>query len=141
MAIVDVNPEAEASANFDIAAPGVYRMRIEGSPNMPAVTIQNSKTTPGNVCLRIRAVFVEPTAVNREDGTPAKLLGSIIDNSLLISPRDKQGKLRSMVEATGLPWLNFDENDLVGREFLAKVEIELYKGDKKNVIKRYLLKG
>ncbi len=141
MALINVDPNAEASASFDIARPGIYRLRIEGSENMPAATRLDSKKTPGNVCLRIRAVFADPTSVYKVNGDPAKLLGSIIDNSLLIEPKERQGKLRSMVEAVGLEWTNFDSDDLNGREFNAKVDVEEYNGEQKNVIRRYLKAG
>lgn len=138
MARITANPQADVDAGFDIAQPGVYPMRIEGSPNMPAVSEFDSKKTPGNKGIKIRLVFADPTAVMKEDGTPAKHLGSIIDNSVLTSPAEKQGKLRSLVEAAGLPWTDFDTEDLVGKEVMVKVEVEIYNGDKKNTARRYV---
>jgi len=138
MARITANPQAEADAGFDIAAPGIYPMRIEGSKNMAAITEFDSKTTAGNRGLKIRLVFADPTAVNTIKGMPAKNLGSIIDNSILISPPEKQGKLRSLVEAAGLPWADFDTEQLEGMTVQAKVDIEEYKGEQRNVIRRYL---
>lgn len=139
MAKITVNPQAEASASFDIARPGVYRMRVEGSANFPAV--QEFVSEKGNTCIKVRSVYADPTAVLKENGDPAKLPGSIIDSSLVIAPADKQGKLRSFVEACGLSWSDFDTDNLVGLEFEAMIGVEEYKGEKKNVIKRYLKPG
>lgn len=136
MARITVNPEAEVNVGFDLAAPGIYRMRFEGTDNMAAVTPFTSKS--GNECLKVRAVFADPTLVSKADGTPVKNLGGIIDNSLVVTPADKQGKLRSVVEAVGLAWADFDTDDLNGKEFMAKIGVEEYNGDKKNVIARYL---
>ncbi len=141
MARITANPQADADAGFDIAAPGVYPMRIEGSKNLAAVTEFDSKTTVGNKGLKIRLVFADPSGVTTIQGNPAKNLGSIIDNSVLISPPEKQGKLRSLVEAAGLPWGDFDTDQLIGQEVLVKVEVEEYKGDQKNTARRYIKKG
>ncbi len=136
---ITVNPEAEASASFDVAKPGIYRLRIEGSQNFPAVQEFTAKS--GNECLKIRLVYADPTAVMKENGEPAKLLGAIIDNSLVISPKEKQGKLRGFVEACGLAWTDFDTDNLAGLELVAKVGIDEYQGEKKNVVERYLKSG
>lgn len=141
MARIQTNPAAEADASFDIAAPGVYRLRIQGSANMAAVTEFDSKKTPGNRGIKIRLVYVDPTSITTDKGQPARNLGSIIDNSVLIAPAEKQGKLRSLVEACGLPWSDFDTDQLVGLEVEAKVDIEEYNGEKKNVVKRYIKAG
>lgn len=141
MALITTNPAADADSGFDIAAPGIYNLRIEGSKNMPAVSEFDSKTTPGNRGLKIRLVFADPSSVNTVGGQPAKNLGSIIDNSILVAPPEKQGKLRSLVEACGLPWGDFDTDQLVGQEVQAKVDIEEYKGEQKNVVRRYLKRG
>lgn len=141
MTRITANPQADADAGFDIAAPGIYAMRIEGSKNLPAVSEFDSKTTIGNKGLKIRLVFADPSAVNTMQGQPAKNLGSIIDNSILIHPAEKQGKLRSLVEACGLPWGDFDTEQLVGQEVQVKVEVEEYKGEQKNVARRYLKRG
>lgn len=133
---VTVNPAAEASASFDVARPGAYRLRIEGTTNFPAVQEFTSKA--GSSCLKVRFVYSDPTSVCKEDGSPANLLGGIIDNSLVVSPAEKQGKLRGFVEACGLAWEDFDTDDLTGKEVMAKVEVEEYQGTKKNVIKRYI---
>ena len=113
-------------------------MRIEGSKNMPAVQAFDSKTTAGNKGIKVRLVFAEPSSVDTIKGLPAKNLGSIIDNSILTEPADKQGKLRGLVEAVGLPWSDFDTEQLAGMEVLAKVDIEEYKGEQRNVVRRYV---
>lgn len=141
MARITVNPNADADAGFDIAAPGVYALRIEASKNFPAVQEFDSKSTPGNRGLKIRFVFADPSAVTTIKGETAKNLGSIIDQSCLIYPTEKQGKLRSLVESAGLTWGDFDTDDLEGREVLAKVDIDNYKGEDKNIVVRYLKRG
>jgi len=138
MARITVNPNADADAGFDVAQPGVYRLRIEGSANFPAVTEFDSKKTPGNRGLKIRYVFADPTIVTTTEGKTAKNLGSIIDQSCLIYPADKQGKLRSLVESANLTWADFDTDDLDGKEVQAKVGVEEYNGVIRNKIERYL---
>jgi hypothetical protein len=134
------NPAAEVDAGFDLAKPGNYKLRIEGSANFQAVSEFTSKS--GNQCIKIRLVFADPTGVYTLKNEPAKNLGSIIDASLVISPADKQGKLRSLVESAGLVWANFTNTDmLVGCEVNATVAIEDYNGAQKNVVKRYLKPG
>lgn len=138
MTMIKTNPQADADSGFEIAQPGTYLLRIEGSPNFPAVSEFDSKSTPGNRGLKIRYVFAEPSSVINEHGQPARNVGSIIDQSCLIFPEEKQGKLRSLVESAGMPWSDFETTDLIGREVLCKVGIDEYKGNKKNVIERYL---
>lgn len=137
MAILVPNPQAEADAGFDVAQPGTYRLRVEGSANFPAATEFTSKS--GNTCLKLRLVFADPTAVTTTKGSPAKNLGSIIEQSLVISPAEKQGKLKSCVESAGIDWLSFTDTDmLVGKEVNCLVGLEDYNGETRNVIKRYL---
>ncbi len=136
MARINVNPEAEVSANFEVAQPGTYRMRVEGSENFPAV--QEFTSQAGNTCLKVRLVYCDPSIINKLDGTPSKNLGAIIDSSLVISPSDKQGKLRSFVESAGLQWADFDTDELAGKEVTALVGLDTYQGVEKNQIKRYL---
>lgn len=134
--LIGVNPKAEADVGFELAQPGIYIMRIEGSANMPAVAIFDSKS--GNKCLKVRLVFASVLEVTTTEGKPARNLGSIIDASLVIEPAEKQGKLRSFVESAGLPWSDFDIDSLIGREVLAKVGLEEYNGVTRNKIERYL---
>lgn len=138
---ITVNPNADADAGFDVAAPGVYALRIEGSKSMAAVSEFDSKTTAGNKGLKVRLVFADPSSVTTIQGTPARNVGSIIDNSILIAPAEKQGKLRSLVEACGLVWGDFDTEQLVGQEVQAKVDVEVYQGEQKNVVRRYIKRG
>lgn len=138
MARITTNPQADADTEFDVAAPGVHLLRIEGSANFQAVSEFDSKSTPGNKGLKIRFVFADPTAVTTTEGQVAKNLGSIIDQSCIYFPEDKQGKLRSLVEAAGMAWADFDSQDLVGREVLCKVGLDTYNGTTRNKIERYI---
>ena len=132
------NPEAEASASFDVVAPGAYQMRIEGSDNMDAVTPFTSKA--GNECIKVRLVFADPSAATKINGSPATNPGSVIDAGLVISPADKQGKLRSLCEAAGLDWnMMNDTDDLIGRELTVKLKVEQYNGEDKNGVARYVV--
>lgn len=141
MVRITANPAAEADIGFENAAPGVYAMRCEGSPNMNAVSEFDSKSTPGNKGLKLRWVFSDPSGVVTTEGKPARNLGSIIDQSCLFFPEDKQGKLRSLVEAAGLPWTDFDSEQLVGAEVLCKIELDEYNGTVRNKISRYVKRG
>ena len=140
MSLISPNPNAEVNLAFDIAKPGQYRLRIEGSPNMPGVSDPvPSKSTPGNMVMKVRLVFADPTAVYTLKDEMAKNLGSIIDNSLITEPAEKQGKLRSLVESAGLVWNEFTDTQLlVGKEVTAIIAVEEYNGEQKNTVKRYL---
>jgi hypothetical protein len=125
------NPNVEVNSAFDVVKPGVYKMRVK--------EIEEFTANSGNTCWRLRAEYAEPSSLDKVDGTgPANNPGTILDSGLVIAPADKQGKLRGMVEACGVAWANLDSDDLIGKEFDAKVGTKEYNGELKNVIKRYL---
>lgn len=135
------NPAADADQGFDVAQPNVYRMRIEGSANFPAV--QDFQAKSGNRCLKIRLVYVDaPSSIMTVKGTYAKNLGSLIDQSCVLEPSEKQGKTRGLVEACGIPWMDFTNIQMLnGREVNVKVGLEEYpegSGDKRNKVERYV---
>jgi hypothetical protein len=139
---LNANPQAEANVAFDLVKPGQYRMRME-SGTTDNTSIAEFQSKSGNKCLRIRAAFVDIGALTKEDGTDAKNPGTLLDSGLVLEPKEKQGKLRSMMEACGLPWSSIDDDRtwaelLNGKEFDATVGVEEYEGTQKNVIKRYL---
>ena len=130
MAKLNANPNVEVNASFDVVKPGVYKMRVKEITEFTAAS--------GSTCWRLRAEYADLGNLDKIDGSPASNPGTILDSGLVIAPADKQGKLRSMVEACGKQWADLDSDDLVGLEFDAKVDTEEYNGDLKNVIKRYL---
>ncbi len=131
------NPNAEASASFDVVKPGIYKMRIEGSENFPAISEFTSKE--GNPCLKARFVFADRGSLSKLDGSPANNPGAVIDAGLSLLP-EKQGKLRSLVEACGLSWGSFSGNtdELLGKELDVKIKTDTYEGEIKNSIARYM---
>lgn len=122
------NPNAEANLAFDVVKPGTYRMRVK---EIVEFTAQS-----GNTCWRARLEYAEP--VDRIDGQPAQNPGTVLDNSLVAAPADKQGKLRSFVEACGIGWSDLDSDQLVGCELVAKIDIEEYNGEQRNTVRRYM---
>lgn len=130
MAKLNANPAVEANVTFDVVEPGEYNLRVD--------SIEPFTSQAGNECWRTRLSFTSP--VNKIDGTPAQNPGTLIDNSLVAYPPEKQGKLRSFVEACGLAWSDLDSDELIGQECIAKVGLEEYKGEQRSVVKRYLTK-
>lgn len=127
---LNANPNAEVNLAFDVVKPGTYRMRVK--------EITEFTASSGNTCWRVRLEFTDPSSLSKEDGTPVKNAGTLLDSSLVVSPAEKQGKLRGFVEACGLPWANLDSDDLIGREVDCNIKIEEYQGEKKNSVGRYL---
>lgn len=131
------DPSAEVNSGFDVVKPGVYRMRIQGSERMPA--IQTFTSSKGNKCAKVRLTYVDPSACVKLDDTPAKNPGSLIDSSLVMEPREKQGKLRGLVEACGKDWNSMSSlRDLEGCEVNVQVGTRTYEGNLSNEIKRYV---
>lgn len=130
MARLNANPNAEASVEFEVVAPGVYRMRVE--------SIEEFVAQSGSTCWRTRMTYVDPSSLTKEDGTPCSNAGGIIDSGLVASPAEKQGKLRSFVEACGMAWADLDSEDLIGCELDVKVGTDEWQGNRKNVASRYL---
>lgn len=131
MARLNANPSVEANVAFDVVAPGEYVMRVE---EVTEFVSQNS----GNTCWKVRFSYAEPSSICKVNGDPAKNVGGLFDSGLVISPAEKQGKLRSLVEALGLRWSDLDSDDLVGKECIVKVKLEEYQGEQKNGVARYL---
>lgn len=130
MAKLNANPNVEANLAFDVIQPGTYNLRVK---EIVPFTAQS-----GNECWRVRLEFADVSMLNKIDGTPAKNPGTLLDNSLVVSPKDKQGKLRSFVEACGKLWGDLDSDDLIGLEVQAKIGLEEYNGEQKNIVSRYL---
>ena len=131
MATFTPNPAAEASSAFEVIKPGVYDMRVKD--------ITEFQAKSGNQCLKVQLEFADPSSLVKLDGMPATNAGNVFDNGLVTSPAEKQGKLRSFVEAFGLSWGDVSDTDeLIGKELKVNVGIEEYEGVQKNVAKRYM---
>lgn len=128
---LNANPNAEANVAFDVVRPGTYRMRVKEITEFDAQS--------GNHCWRARLEYVDTAALDKLDGSgPANNPGTLLDSSLVVEPADKQGKVRSFVEALGAEWTDLDSDDLIGLECDVKVGVEEYQGEQRNVAKRYL---
>jgi hypothetical protein len=130
----DPNPDVEASLAFDVIQPGTYVMRV-------AEVREQKVSEKGNTCVPVRFEYVDPTSLTKVDGTPASNPGGLFDNGIVILPRDKQSKLRSLVEACGKAWGEVrDLNELIGCELDVKVKIGEWNGEQRNEIGRYVAK-
>jgi len=130
MARLTVNPDAEVSTGFEAVKPGTYRMKID------SVKDRN----PEKNDLEVKLVHITPASelVNIA-GEPLKgIPSSIFDYVQLVF--EKQWKLRSLVEACGLPWGDLDpEVDLQGREVDVVIKLEEYQGEQRNKLGRYIV--
>jgi hypothetical protein len=132
MARLQANPAAEASMAFDVIQPGTYRLRVK------SIEEKDSKATPGNRYWSVGFEYCDPSSLVKLSGQPATAVGGIFDNSLVVSPADKQGKVKGFVLACGSTWGDLDSEDLIGKECEAKIGLEEYQGEQKNTIKRYI---
>lgn len=130
MSIINVNPEAEIRTGFAPVKPGTYPVRIK------EVTDRN----PEKNDLKVVYEFVQPASeILGVDNEPLKgNVGSLFDYVML--DNDKQWKLRQLTEACGLPWVAYDPVvELQGRELYVVVKTELFEGEVKNKISRYVV--
>lgn len=125
--VITVNPNAEVS-NFQAVQPGVYPLRI--------ADVEDRRPEKTDLHITIEHVRPDADLIGR-DGNPLTGKASRMHTypSLLL---DKQGMLRAVVEAVGLEWSDFDTDDLKGREFMANVTEEEYKGNWNNKIGRFV---
>ena len=129
-AMLNVNPAAEVKTGFNPVKPGTYNMRIK------EVTDRN----PEKNDLKIVLEFVAPASeLMGIDNEPLKgNAGSLFDYVML--DNEKQWKLRQLVEACGLEWQAFDPLvELPSRELSVVVKTELYEGEQKNKVARYVV--
>ena len=130
MGVINVNPEAEVKTGFAPVKPGTYQVRIK------EVTDRN----PEKNDLKLVLEFVQPASeLLGIDNVPLKgSAGSLFDYIML--DNDKQWKLRQLTEACGLPWSAYDPLvELPGRELFVIVKNELYEGEVKNKVNRYVV--
>lgn len=126
--LIKANSEAEASVGFETIKPGTYRVRVK------EVTDRN----PEKNDLRVVLELVDMSNLLNPAGEALKgRPGSLFDYIMLDA--DKQWKLRSITEAAGLPWNDYDPVvDLPGRELDVVVKVEEYNGELKNKVGRYV---
>jgi hypothetical protein len=139
MGVLRVNPEAEVSVGFPVLKPGVYRMRIK--------EVEDRSADPSNPKddYKVTLGFADVSQLVLNDGTPylgtIEGAGSLFD--YVMQAQDKQWKLRTLTEACGLPWADYDPVvDLPGKEVDVKVKLEEYpkgSGDLKNKVDRYII--
>lgn len=137
MARLSPNLDVKVDEAFDVAAAGVYPMRIKEVLTSDANGLPFT-SEKGNTSWRVKFEFVDPTAVTNIQGQPCKKLGTIFDMGLVISPSEKQGKLRGLVEACGMQWRELDSEDLIGKEVKVKLDVGLYNGEPRNNVARYI---
>lgn len=128
--LIKVNPQAEASANFETVKAGTYRMRVK------AIKDRNPEKNDLEVQLEHTLTASELLGVS---GAPLKgVPGTVFDYVMLAE--DKQWKLRALTEAAGLPWGDFDPTiDLQGRELDVTLKVEMYEGEPRNKVGRYVV--
>jgi hypothetical protein len=130
VSIINVNPSAEVKSGFAPVKPGTYRMRIK------EVTDRN----PEKNDLKVVMEFVQSASeLYGIDNEPLKgSAGSLFDYVQL--DMDKQWKLRMITEAAGLPWADYDAViELQGKELDVVVKTELYEGEQRNKVARYVV--
>lgn len=132
MALLKVNPAAEAKSDFPVFQPGTYRMRIK----------EVQDRSPEKQDYKVTLGFVDAAQLIKIDGTPYNGgldgAGTLFD--YVMQDAEKQWKLRQLTEAAGLPWADYDPVvDLPGKELDVKVKTELYEGEQKNKVGRYVL--
>ena len=138
MAVLRVNPEAEAGSDFPTFQPGTYRMRIK--------EVQDRSTNPDEgkepkQDYKVTLEYVDSSQLVLLSGSPytGKIEGAGNLFDYVQQAPDKQWKLRQLTEAAGLPWENFDPVEaLPGKEVDVKVKTEIYEGEQRNKVARYL---
>ena len=130
MPVINVNPNAEVS-NFSPIEPGTYTMRIRDIE----VRTEKADGTAANDC-KVTLEHVEPYAsLTGTDGNQLKGPAQIVSCYPSLDP-EKQGMLRSIVEATGQAWEQFcanpDTDTLKGLELQAQLKVETYEGNVNN---------
>jgi hypothetical protein len=129
VSIININPEAEVKTGFAPVKPGTYQIRVK------EVTNRN----PEKNDLKVVFEFVQPsTELLGIDNNPLKGNAGSLFDYVMLEP-DKQWKLRQLIEACGMPWADFDEMELQGKELYAIIKTEPYEGEIKNKINRYVV--
>jgi len=131
MGMFSANPQAEVSAGFEAVKPGTYHMRYK------TVVDRADKGKTDYECL------LEHTLPKEElvsvEGMPLRGLSQNV-YSYLSYASDKQGMLKAATLAAGLPWADYDPAiDLVGKEIDVVLKVEVYQGENKNKVARFVV--
>lgn len=132
MGMFKVNPGAEAASDFPTFQPGTYRMRVK----------EVKDRTPEKNDFKITLEYADQSQLVKLDGTQftgnLEAAGNLFD--YVMQDPEKQWKLRQLTEAAGLPWTDYDPVvDLPGRELDVKIKTEVFEGEQKNKVGRYVL--
>ncbi len=119
---ITVNPET-TTGGFSYASEGRYRLRVV------SCTQQEGKAYP---YLRWEFEFADPNTPAVE---PGKKVGHVFENTTL--KPEAQFALRSVTDALGLEWSDFDTEEVVGMELEASVKIKEYNGTLSNEIDKF----
>lgn len=129
--LIHANPAAEASKEFEAVKPGTYVLRIKevkdrNSEGKNDLEVSMEHTTPN----------AELIGLNNE---PIKGIPQGLFDYVMLAD-DKQWKLRQITEAAGLAWTDYDPVvDLQGKEVTVVLKNEMYEGQMKNKVVRYVL--
>ncbi len=128
--LIKVNPAAEVSAGFEAVKATTYRMRIkevtDRNPDKNDLEVKLEHTTPASELVGVAGLPLKGQA------------GQVFDYIMLAE--DKQWKLRAITEAAGLPWGDYDPViDLPGREVDVALKVEMYEGEARNKVGRYVV--
>ena len=115
MARFTANPDAEVSVGFSAVKAGTYQMRI---------TDVVDRNPEGKNDIQVKLEFVQPASeLFGVDNLPLKGQASSIFDYISLdgspdpkSGRSRQWKLRTLTGAVGLPWGDYDTEELRGRE-------------------------
>lgn len=132
MGMLTVNPNAEVKQGFPTVKPDTYRMRI----------VEVIDRNPEKNDLKVTLQYVDAHQLVLLDGSgytgTAEGAGKLFDYIML--DHEKQWKLRTITEACGLPWRDYNPVvDLQGREVDVKVKIEVYNEEQRNKVDRYVV--
>lgn len=129
MALINANPNAEVKS-FVAVKPGPYQMRIT------EVIDRN----PDKNDLQIKVEHVQPASeLLGVDNLPLKGMPSSVFDYIMLAA-DKQWKLRQLTEACGLVWGDYDPVvELPQKEITVVLKTEIYEGEVKNKVARYVV--
>ena len=122
---INVNPNTDA-AGFGYAAPGQYTMRVV------KCEVKEGTKAP---YLKWEFEFVDP---NVQTTTGKGKPGHVFENTTLSQEGNAQFQLRRLCDALGLPWEDFDTEDVVGMEFDAVLGTKEYEGTISNEVKKFV---
>lgn len=137
MAIIKANPEAEVSVGFSTVKAGTYRMRIkeveDRNPDKNDLKVTLEWILPASELLGVDNAPLKGNSGNLFDYVS-------LDGSLDEKGKSKQWKLRTLTEAVGLSWSDYDPVvDLPGKELDVIVKLDTYEGEQKNKVSRYVI--